>query len=160
LPAKCRDSSQTTSPHPQDHLTKIKLILPVGKKKAWRLIATTRGIASWFPTQCKDRVRKGHILEFIWSNGRSEHFKVLYAGKLRYYLHGRLTTLTLEVDYPNKPGASSNQISEIALWIFLLAHLKSVALKGQDLRNRMTSRSWSKGLIDSGEFVQTRPLQQ
>jgi len=36
-------------PHRRDNFTKMKLVLPVGKQKAWELIATPKGIASWHP---------------------------------------------------------------------------------------------------------------
>ena len=73
-----------------------------------------------------------------WRNG----------GRLRYYLHGKLTTLTLEVEYPKNADGRGNQVSELANWAFFLANLKSVALNGPDLRNKGPSRSWKKGFID------------
>ncbi len=73
-----------------------------------------------------------------WRNG----------GKLRYYLHGKLTTLTLEVEYPKNADGQGNQVSELAHWAFFLANLKSVALNGPDLRNKGLNRSRKKGFID------------
>lgn len=150
------------NPYLRGNVTKMKTILPVGKRKAWRLIATPRGIASWFPISCTGRVAAGSTLRFHWPDGETEWFQVLRlgekrssfhmqwrnCGRVRYYLHGKLTTLTLEVEYPKNADSRGNQVSELAHWAFFLANLKSVALNGPDLRNKEPSRSWKKGFID------------
>src|SRR5436309_1074743 len=101
----------------------MKMILPVGKKKAWKMIATSKGITSWFPRECKGRASAGNFLSFRWPDGKHERFQVLSlgerhfslqmqwrnGGRLRYYLHGKLTTLTLEVEYPRSSGATCNK---------------------------------------------------
>jgi len=138
------------------------MILPVGKKKAWRLITSHRGICSWFPAHLEGKIEAGEQLRFDWRGERSENYKVLYLGpkhssfrlqqsvgvKVSIYLHGRLTTLTLEVEYPGTPKAKRDQASEVARWAFFLVDLKSVALGGPDLRNNLQGRSWVKGFID------------
>jgi hypothetical protein len=148
------------NPYFVGRMTKMKMVLPVGKKRAWKLIATPRGLASWFPDRCDGRVAAGSFLEFGWRDGSSENFRVIYVGdkhsafrlarrdgsQLRFYLHGKMTTLTLEVGYPS--NARRTQISELALWAFYLANLKSVALSGTDLRHQLTGRSKKIGFID------------
>jgi hypothetical protein len=68
--------------------------------------------------------------------------------QIRFYLHGRMTTLTLEVEYPKNAKASENQASELAQWAFYLANLKSVALGGLDLRQQLPGRKSVNGFID------------
>jgi len=140
----------------------MKIILPVGKRKAWSLIATPAGIASWFPAQCRGIVKVGEPLEFTWPDGSADHFRVMRMGEqhssfamewrdgasLSYYLHGRRTTLTLEVEYPANSEGRTRQIRELAQWAFRLANLKSVGLRGRDLRQSAWKRSWTFGFID------------
>jgi len=149
-------------PHRRDNFTKMKLVLPVGKQKAWELIATPKGIASWHPLRCEGRVAIGEILEYFWREGISESFEVKYLGAkhsaiqlrwrdgaiLRFYLHGALTTLTLQVEYPATSQGARNQSAELPYWAFYLANLKSIALGGHDLRNDLPGRTWAKGFID------------
>src|SRR3990172_11101915 len=94
-------------------MTKMKLFLPVSKKEAWKLLATPKGLASWFPTRCKGRVQPGRTLEFQWPDGTVENHRVLSVGDANsifildwwntgtaFYLHGREPThLTLQVTY-------------------------------------------------------------
>ncbi|TLZ44272.1 MAG: hypothetical protein E6K19_04930 [Methanobacteriota archaeon] len=61
----------------------------------------------------------------------------------RIYLHGRRTTLTLEVEYGPGIAARREQLRELPFWAFRLANLKSVALSGQDLRRTDMRRSGS-----------------
>ncbi len=51
------------------------------------------------------------------------------------YLHGRLTTLTLEVEYKDASQGRKDQLEELPKWAFRLANLKSVAVNGKDLRS-------------------------
>ncbi len=140
----------------------MKMVLPVGKPRAWDLIATPAGMTSWFPMRCEGRVATGEVPEFFWRRGVSEKFEVKYVGEkhsalqlrwregeiLRFYLHGAMTTLTLEAEYPSTAEGTRNQITELPLWAFYLANLKSVALGGPDLRNSSPGRSWDKRFID------------
>jgi hypothetical protein len=59
-----------------------------------------------------------------------------------------MTTLTLEVRYSQTAEARRRQISEIPLWAFALANLKSVALAGIDLRHNLPNRTAEKRFID------------
>jgi len=45
--------SVLNNPYLHGNVTRMKMILPVGKKKAWKMIATSKGITSWFPRECK-----------------------------------------------------------------------------------------------------------
>ena len=140
----------------------MKMILPVGKKKAWRLITSRRGICSWFPVYLEGKIAVGEQLQFAWPGEQSVDYKVIYLGpkhssfrlqrtdgvKVSVYLHGRLTILTLEVEYPRTQRDRCGYASEVARWAFFLANLKSAALKGPDLRNNLPGRSWAMGFID------------
>ncbi len=140
----------------------MKIVLPVGKERAWRMIATPDGLASWFPTKCTGHMTPGGLLEFGWKNGKSDVFRILYLGEkhssfrmrwlddamIRFYLHGRMTTLTLEVEYQNNLTGRLDQLSELPQWAFYLANLKSVALGGPDLRNRLKGHGESERFID------------
>jgi uncharacterized protein YndB with AHSA1/START domain len=150
------------NPYMRKGVVKFKMILPVGKKRAWELIATPRGIASWLATTCTGNPEPGNVMSFGWPNGLVERFRVLLVGEkhsalrlqwragriLRFYLHGKLTTLTLEIHFPRTENEDSIWAYEMAQWAFFLANLKSLALKGPDLRNRIPARSWEKGFID------------
>src|SRR3989304_8304792 len=68
------------NPFAKGNMTKMKMLLPVSKKEAWRLIATPKGLASWFPTRCKRRVQPGRTLEFQWPDGTVENHRVLSVG--------------------------------------------------------------------------------
>lgn len=142
--------------------TKLKMTLPVGKKRAWKLIGTTKGLESWFPTKCTGQIESGNYLELESRDGSTEKYRINYLGEkhssfrllredgseVRFYLHGRMTTLTLEVDYPDSVDGKEKRISELPLWAFRLANLKSVALRGPDLRHRLRGRTKFKGFID------------
>jgi len=144
------------------NVTRMKLILPVGKERAWNWIASAGGLASWLPIRCKGHVARGEPLEFLWPDGTSETVRVLRLGakrssfalrrgsgeEVRFFLHGRRTTLTLEVEYPKTARGRADQIRELPQWSFRLANLKAVALGGLDLRNRTPGRAWSAGFID------------
>jgi hypothetical protein len=148
----------------RENTTKLKLLLPVGKERAWELIATSEGLASWLPAACIGRVAVGELLAFRWNDGSVEQFRVRSLGEkhssvrldwrhgaeLRFYLHGRLTTLTVEVEYRNTTQGGKDQVRELPIWGFRLANLKSVAVRGHDLRSRSTEprRSWKVGFID------------
>ena len=85
-------------------------VLPVAQREVRAIPSTSLG-------------ERHPSFQMQWRNG----------GRLRYYLHGKLTTLTPEVEYPRNTEGHKQQISEIAQWSFLLANLKSVALGGPDL---------------------------
>ena len=157
----------------RDGWTKMKMLLPVGKPRAWDLIATPRGLASWFPVACTGTVGTGRVLTFRWPDGSEERFRVRRVGdkhsslrfdwrrgaEVRFYLHGRLTTLTLEVAYRRNPQGRRDQLDELPLWGFRLANLKSVAMEGPDLRStsRLGRRSTDAGFIDAGSVTAGRP---
>jgi hypothetical protein len=143
--------------------TKMKMLLPVGKARAWAMIATPEGLASWFPKACRGTFAVGQRLWFEWEDGSAEEFRVRWMGdkrsslvmswrrgaEWRIYLHGRRTTLTLEVDY--RPGVEGrrDQLRELPIWAFRLANLKSVALGGRDLRSEAErAGSPAAGFID------------
>lgn len=149
-------------PYLRGMTTKMKMIMPVGKKRAWRLIATLDGLSSWFPSKCSGRVNLGTDLDLGFRDGDVQRFRVLSMGEkhssfrmlrsdgaqVRFYLHGKMTTLTIEVEYPNSLDGRRSQISELPLWAFRLANLKSVALGGPDLRHQLTGRTKNTGFID------------
>ena len=142
----------------------MKMLLPVGKARAWDLIATAEGLASWLPSRCEGTVEEGEWLTFAWPDGSSDRLRLRRVGKkhsaialdwtreaeFRVYLHGRLTTLTLEVEYRKNSEGRRHQLSELPRWAFWLANLKSVAVHGRDLRSRSTMprRPWNAGFID------------
>jgi hypothetical protein len=152
------------NPFTRRNTTKLKMLLPVGKPRAWELITTVEGLASWFPVGCAGTVAAGEELTFRWADGSVERFRVRRLGdrrssfaldwrrgaELRLYLHGRLTTVTLEVEYrPGRQGRR-DQLAELPLWAFRLSNLKSVAMGGRDLRSQsaLPRRSWRAGFID------------
>ena len=140
---------------------KMKIVLSVGKSRAWRLLTTREGICSWYAVSCNGKIERGEEIEFSWPSERSVKDTVLSMGqkhssflleqtdgtKLSFYLHGRLTTLTLEIAYP-VTIRRRDRISDVRLWAFFLANLKSVALGGPDLRNTLRGRSWKYGFVD------------
>jgi uncharacterized protein YndB with AHSA1/START domain len=146
------------------NVTKLKILLPVGKPRAWALIATPEGLASWFPAACRGRAAVGESLAFQWDDGSVENFRIRRLGdkrssvafawrrgaEWRIYLHGRHTTLTLEVEYGPGMEGRREQLRELPLWAFRLANLKSVALSGRDLRGTDARRGGSsaEGFID------------
>ena len=68
-------------------------------------------------------------------------------GKVAFYLHGREPThLTLQVTYPRPVRVW--QGVELVGWSFFLSNLKSVAMKGPDLRTKNPRLSWKKGYVD------------
>src|SRR5205823_9219629 len=88
------------------NVTKLKILLPVGKPRVWALVATPEGLASWFPTACHGKAAAGESLAFQWDDGSMEQFRVRRLGakrssvafawrrgtEWRIYLHGRRTT--------------------------------------------------------------------
>ncbi len=150
------------NPFVRGNVTRLKLLLPCNRKKAWKLIATPSGISSWFPITCKGRVAAGKSLVFGWPGGDTETVRVLEVtkgeslqtdwwqlGKVRYSVKGNdPTVFTLEVRYPKKGKGKSWQIPELVGWTFFLSNLKSIAMKGPDLRSNDPKRSWKKAFID------------
>ncbi len=149
------------NPYSKGNVTKMKMVLPVSKKEAWRLIATPKGLASWFPSKCKGRVQLGQTLEFEWPDGSVETHRVVrvgdgvsslafdwwHSGRVQFYLHSTEPThLTLQVEYPR--SAKRWQTTELVGWTFFLSNLKSVAMKGPDLRSKDPRLSWKKSYID------------
>lgn len=153
------------SPYVLGNVTRMKMLLPVGKERAWDLIATSEGLTSWFPAGCAGTVRVGEFLTFAWEDGSVDRVRVRRLGEkhsslsfdwrhgaeLRVYLHGRLTTLTLEVEY-EEIRKRKDQRQELPRWAVRLANLKSCAMHRRDLRNGSTlsRRSWKVGFIDGG----------
>lgn len=143
-------------------LTKIKMVLPAGKKNAWELISTPTGITSWLLEGCSGHFQPRNDLVFTWPGGTQERVHVVYMGekhsslqlqrqnqsRLRFYLHGRMTTLTLEIDYRLCKRWKQLQSSELGIWAFSLANLKSIALGGPNLLNKMPGRTRMKGFVD------------
>ncbi len=163
VPNRGRDTgvAGVKNPYTKGSVTKLKMLLPVSKKEAWKLIATPKGLASWFPVTCKGNVRQGGTLEFGWADGSAETHRVSWVGeahssltldwwetgKVAFYLHGRKPThLTLQVSYPR--SAKKWQGLELVGWTFFLSNLKSVAMNGPDLRSKKPKFSWKKGYID------------
>jgi hypothetical protein len=140
---------------------KMKIVLPIGKSRAWKLLTTRRGICSWYAVSCNGKISTGEQLEFSWTDEKPVKHRVLSMGqrhssfllerkdgtRLSFYLHGRLTTLTLEIAHPPTKGRR-DRTADVRLWAFFLANLKSVALGGPDLRNTLRGRSWKHGFID------------
>ena len=145
-----RSSNAAMNPYLTGTLTKIKMVLPVGKKQAWNLIATSNGMKSWLLKDCVGDFEQRKPLVFTWPEGARENARVVYVGekhsslqldrenrsRLRFYLHGRMTTLTLEVEYRLCDNPDKLQASELTTWAFGLANLKSVALGGRSLAKR------------------------
>jgi hypothetical protein len=143
-------------------MTKIKMVLPVGKRRAWKLIATPKGMMSWLLKECEGEFTRGNDLVFTWPEGSKERVEVVYVGerhsslqldrenrsRVRFYLHGRMTTLTLEVEYRLCNKWAQLQSYELVPWAFGLANLKSVALGGPSLLSGLPDRMRTKGFID------------
>jgi hypothetical protein len=145
----------------ESNTEKMKIVLPVGKGRAWKLLTTRQGICSWFAVSCNGKISSGEQLEFGWTDEKPVKHRVLNMGqkhssfllersdgtRLSFYLHGRLTTLTLQIAHP-PTIRRQDRIADVRLWAFFLANLKSVALGGPDLRNTLRGRSWKRGFID------------
>ncbi len=159
--SKPLDVRGMNNPYSKGDVTRMKLVLPVSKKEAWRLIATARGLASWCPSKCRGRLLRGQTLEFEWPDGSVETHRVVrvgdgnsslaldwwHGGRVQFYLHGRQPThLTLRVEYPR--SAKRWRSTELVGWTFFLSNLKSVAMKGPDLRSKNPKLSWKRGYID------------
>lgn len=71
------------------------------------------------------------------------------AGRVRYSLRGETPVVfELEVTYDNTEEARKWQLAEAALWAFHASNLKSVALKGPDLRTKDPKVSRKDGFLD------------
>ncbi len=150
------------NPYVRGNVTKLKMVLPIGKERVWNLIAKTEGISSWLTIRCGGEMVVGRLLKCRWLGPRWLQLKVIYMGEkhssfrlrredgteVRFYLHGRMTTLTLEVHYSRTAEGRKRQISELPLWAFSLANLKSVALDRIDLRHNLSGRTAENGFID------------
>lgn len=53
------------NPYIQGNVTKLKVLLPADRKKAWQLIGTSKGMEKWFPQECLGKIVKGETLEFV-----------------------------------------------------------------------------------------------
>ena len=71
-----------------------------------------------------------------------------HGAQIQFYLHGKMTTLTLEVEYQNTRMGRVHRVSELPIWAFYLANLKSVALGGPDLRHGLKGHTKEMGIID------------
>ncbi len=152
----------TQAPFVKGSLTRLKLVLPCTKTRAWHLVGTPKGLASWFPTHVKGQIRPGKVIEFGWTSGTENH-RVLNVkkgeswqmdwwekGRVRYSVNGSDPTIfTLETRYPKKGQGKEWQVQELASWSFFLGNLKSRSMKGPDLRNKSTKYTWKKGFVDS-----------
>lgn len=149
------------NPFVKGNLTRLRVQLPCHSSQAWKLIATPKGLSSWFPTSVKGRITPGKSIEFGWLTGKETHTVIdvkkgeswamdwWEKGKVRYNIKGdNPTVFTLEARYPKKGEGKSWQLQEVAGWAFFLSNLKSVSLKGPDLRNKNPKFSWKKGFID------------
>ncbi len=54
----------------------------------------------------------------------------------------------LEVTYDNSEEGQKWQLLEAAPWAFYLSNLKSIAMKGLDLRTKDPKISWKDGFLD------------
>jgi len=152
------------NPYFLGNTTRLKVVLPISKAEAWRLIGTSQGLSSWFPVSAKGRMAVGEMLEFGWSSGPADRFGVLDwkegehwemewvaggPGRVRYSLRGeKPVVFELEVTYDNTEEGRKWQLVEAAPWAFYLGNLKSVAMKGPDLRTRDPKVSWKDGFLD------------
>ncbi len=146
----------------RDNGTNLKMVLPIGKERAWNLTAKKQGISSWLTIRCRGEIVVGRRLKCRWHRLPWEQLRVVSMGEKRssfrlrredgaeicFYLHGKMTTLTLEVRYSQTTEGGRRQISELPQWVFALANLKSVALDGIDLRHNLPLRTPEKGFID------------
>ena len=143
------------------NVTRLRILLPCSRTAAWQLVASPKGLASWFPTSVKGRIVPGKKIEFGWTNGTEEH-KVLGlkrndswqmdwwdSGRVRYSVKGgNPIVFTLEARYPKKGEGKKWQVQELAGWSFFLGNLKSRAMKGPDLRSKSTKFTWKRGFLD------------
>ncbi|EQB63502.1 MAG: hypothetical protein RBG1_1C00001G1081 [candidate division Zixibacteria bacterium RBG-1] len=150
------------NPYIQGNITKLKVLLPGERKKAWQLVGTPQGMGKWFPLECLGKIAKGETIEFIWVAGAPEKFKVLdvkeneswemewvEGAKVKYHLESESPVIfSLEVSYPDNEQGKATQLIEVAGWTFYLANLKSVVMGGPDLRRKNSSYGWKEGFID------------
>ena len=106
----------------------------------------------------------GEMLEFGWAGGAPDRFKILDwkegdywemdwqaggPGRVRYSLRGEgPVVFELEVTYDNSEEGRKWQLLEAAPWAFYLSNLKSIAMKGLDLRTKDPKISWKDGFLD------------
>ncbi len=157
-------SVEVENPYLLGNMTRLKVAVPSSKTEAWRLVGTTQGLSSWFPLSCKGRMSIGEILEFGWTSGAPDRFKILDfkegdhwemdwmaggPGRVRYSLRGDAPTIfELEVTYDNTLEGRKWQLLELGPWAFFITNLKSVAIKGPDLRTKDPKISWKDGFLD------------
>ena len=158
------EAVQLENPYLLGNVTRLKVVLPCSKAEAWRLIGTTQGLASWFPVSCQGRMGVGEVLEFGWTSGAPDRFKILDfkegdhwemdwqaggPGRVRYSLRGEgPVVFELEVTYDNTEEGRKWQLLELAPWAFYLSNLKSTAMKGPDLRTKDQKMSWKDGFLE------------
>src|SRR5262245_53377188 len=93
---------------------------------------SNRTLEKWLASRVHGVVKSGTSLEFSWRNGRLENFQIQYVGEkhsafrlewrygtiVRFYLHGKMTTLTLEAEYQHSVIGRARQIAELPQWAF------------------------------------------
>jgi len=52
------------APFMKGNVTRLKLLLPCSMDKAWQLVASPKGLASWFSISVKGRIALGKMIEF------------------------------------------------------------------------------------------------
>jgi hypothetical protein len=61
------------TPFVKGNLTRLRLVFPCSPSQAWKLIVTSKGLASRFPTSVKGKIQLGKTIEFGWSTGSEKH---------------------------------------------------------------------------------------
>lgn len=151
-------------PYLLGNVTRLKMALPCSNQDAWNLVGRVEGLSAWLPVSCKGRVSIGETLEFGWTSGNPDRYRVLDVkegvfwemdwqaggpGRVRYSLRGEDAVIfELEVTYDNSEEGRNWQLLEVAPWAFYLSNLKSVAMKGLDLRTMDLKISWKNGFLD------------
>ncbi len=152
------------NPYVDGTSTRLKLVLPCSRKRAWELMGTSKGLGLWFPQAgCSGEIKTGEEIVFNWGKKSRDRFTVLdvkkehfwemswfsKVNKVRYELseQKKALVLTLTVLYPKTQKGKDYQLLELPCWAFFLANLKSIAMGGPDLRDN-SGLTWQQGFID------------